>query len=73
MNKGKVKEFAKKNGYDEKDVSLKFFGSWKGYDVYEIIYNQLSYVGYPYIILVEGKSIRLSTEDEAMQFLDDNY
>ena len=44
--------------------------SWKGYDVYVPEYEQPVYVGLPYVVLVKGGEVRLSTEDESLDYLD---
>lgn len=43
---------------------------WNGYDVYIPEYDQFSYVGLPFIVLVRGDEVRISTEDEAFEYLD---
>ena len=70
MNIKQVKAFAKEQGY--KDV--KYIDKWRGFDVYEPIYSDtedIAYIGLPYVILVKGDNIRMSTEEEAFAFLDD--
>lgn len=68
MKLNDVIEFAKKHGYDD----AKFLSKWKGYDVYEPIFDGEDdrYVGLPYVILVKGDEIRLSTPKEAFDFID---
>lgn len=69
MEKSKIKEFAKKNGYDD----VLPLGKWKEYDAYEPVSNgpSTSYVGPPLMVLVKGEEIRMSTVEEAFQQLDD--
>ncbi len=43
--------------------------SWKGYDVYVPQYARYSCVGYPYVVLVKGEEVRLSTEKESIEYL----
>lgn len=65
----KVVEFARKQGYD----NVKPLEKWKGYDVYEPIFDgeEVSFVGMPLLILVKDDKIRMSTADEALQQIDD--
>lgn len=45
--------------------------SWKGYDVYIPDTSNLGkYIGYPYIILVKGDEVRLSTPEESLDYLE---
>lgn len=43
---------------------------WKGYDVYIPEYKQLVYIGLPYVVLVRGEEVRLSTEEESLEYLE---
>ena len=44
---------------------------WKGYDVYIPDTEKLGkYIGYPYVILVQGEEVRLSTVPESLEYLD---
>ncbi len=43
--------------------------SWNGYKVYIPVYDEVVTVGLPYVILVKGDEVRLSTDKEAMEFL----
>lgn len=73
MSKNKIIEFAKKNGYD----GALPLGKWREYDAYEPIFKGTSakkpaFVGPPLIILVKGDEIRMSTEEEAYQQIDES-
>ncbi|MBB5183428.1 hypothetical protein [Catenisphaera adipataccumulans] len=66
--KEKVKQFAKQHGYD----FASFLSEWNGYRCYEPEFegDGMNFVGLPLIILVSADgNIRMSTADEAMQFL----
>lgn len=72
MIREQIVQFAKKNGYD--DVIYK--GKWRQYDVYEPTIDGATpenpvYVGLPFIILVEGNKIRLSTKEEGFAYIYD--
>lgn len=43
---------------------------WNGYDVYIPKYDQFSYVGPPFVVFARGDEVRISTEDEAFEYLD---
>ena len=64
----KVKEFAKKQGYDD---ALPL-GKWRGFDCYEPVFRggDVGYVGPPLMILVKGETIRMSTPEEGYQQID---
>ena len=73
MRKKKIVEFAKKNGYD----GVEPLGKWREYDCYEPVCDDAteeepSFVGPPLIILVKGDEIRMSTEEEAFQQMEDS-
>lgn len=70
MKLEKIIEFAKKHGYSGAEYST----DWKGYEVYEPYFDgeETRYVGLPYIILVKGDKIRLSTPDESFEFIDNH-
>lgn len=70
MDGSKIIEFAKDQGYD----SASFLQKWKGYEVYEPIFEGegVQKVGLPLVILVKKNSIRLSTQDEAFALLDES-
>lgn len=68
MNRARVVEFAKEQGYDGAEP----LGQWRGYDIYEPTFEQSSgeepaIVGPPLIIMVKDDVIRMSTEEEAFQ------
>lgn len=60
--------FAKNEGFK----GAKFLGNWNGYEVYERLLggDKVHYVGLPKVILVKGDKVRMSTVEEAFQFLD---
>lgn len=73
MSTEKIIAFAKKNGYDGVDP----LGKWRDYDCYEPIFEGTSeeepaIVGPPLIILVKGDEIRMSTEEEAYQQMEES-
>ena len=43
---------------------------WQGYSVYVPVYEKCPIIGFPYVILVRGESVRLSTEEEAVGYLE---
>jgi len=69
MDITKVMQFAKEQGYKTAEP----IGSWRGYDIYEPIYSkdEVSYIGLPLMIMVKEDEIRMSTDDEALQQIDD--
>ena len=38
--------------------------SWKGYEIYIPDYKKPVYIGFPYVVMVKEKEVRLSTEEE---------
>ena len=42
---------------------------WKGYNVYEPVYDEETYVGLPYVILEKNGEVRICTDKEAMEYL----
>lgn len=73
MSKDKIIAFAKKEGYDD----ILPLGKWRGYDCYEPVFKGTSeeepaIVGAPLIILVKGKEIRMSTEEEAFAQMEES-
>jgi len=68
MDIKEVIKFAKDQGYETAEP----LGTWQGYDVYEPIYSKdgVSYIGYPLMIMVKGDEIRMSTDEEALQQID---
>ena len=72
MSKKEIIAFAKKNGYD----GVLPLGKWREYDAYEPTFNgateeEPSFVGPPLMILVKGEEIRMSTEEEAYEQLEE--
>lgn len=70
MSLDEVIKFAKAQGYK----SAEQVESWKGFDVFEPVYDtkdEISVIGLPLVILVKGDQIRMSTPDEAIQCIDD--
>ena len=64
---------AKKSGYD----GVEPLGKWRGYDCYEPVFDgtteeEPAIVGPPLIILVKGDEIRMSTEEEAFQQIEES-
>lgn len=43
---------------------------WKDYHVYVPVYKESSFVGLPLVILVSPSETRLSTLEEALEYLD---
>ncbi len=66
-----VEEFAKGEGF----AGAEFLEKWHGYDVYRPIRNgedddgRPLIIGYPYVILVNGKEIRMSTYKETLAYM----
>ena len=60
-------EFAVMNGYPQ----IRNAKNWRGYEVYEPVFFEPTYIGLPLIILVKGDSIRLSSVDEAFAYLEE--
>lgn len=69
MQMEKIKEFAKKQGYE----TAKPLKPWNGYECYEPVMDskETAMTGPPLLILVKGESIRMSTVEEAFQQIDD--
>ena len=67
MKKEDITQFAKKQGYD----NVLYIGKWRDYDVYEPTFEGSGphFVGPPLVILVRGRSIRMSTVEEAYKQL----
>lgn len=42
---------------------------WKGYLVYEPVYDEDVCMGLPYVILANDDEVRISTDDEALDYL----
>ena len=64
MEKDKILEFARKQGYDD----VRYLGKWRSFDSYEPLFKGpgMAVVGPPLTILVQGNQIRMSTVEEAM-------
>ena len=43
---------------------------WKGYEVYEPVYDAPVYIGLPLVILAKGDEVRISTDEESREYLD---
>lgn len=43
--------------------------SWKGYDIYIPDYKEPVYNGFPYVVMVKEEEVRLSTEEESLDYL----
>jgi len=71
VTKGKIVDFAVEAGYD----NVLYSGEWRGYHVYEPVIegSEIAYVGPPLVILVQDDSIRMSTEDEAFEYIDEAF
>lgn len=72
MSNKEIVAFAKKNGYD----GVLPLGKWREYDAYEPTFDdsteeEPSFVGPPLMILVKGDEIRMSTEEEAYQQIEE--
>lgn len=63
--KAKVEELATLLGADRCKKSK----SWKGYTVFVPKYDEFVIIGIPYVILVRKKSVRLSTINESLAYL----
>lgn len=65
MKKEVIIQFAKQQGYD----NVLYVGKWRGYDVYEPTFegSETCFVGPPLVILVRGRSIRMSTVEESYE------
>ncbi len=73
MSEKDIIQFAKKNGYDGAEP----LGQWRGYDCYEPTFKDTSIenpalVGPPLMIMVKGDEIRMSTEEEAYQQIEES-
>ena len=72
MDKERITAFARAQGYD----GVLPLGTWRGYEVYEPTFAGVGMddflpVGPPFVILVQGETIRMSTEKEAFQRIDE--
>lgn len=63
--------FAKEQGYD----NAKYITDWNGYHVYEPILewveqsNEPVSIGFPLVVLEKDGIMRMSTDDESLEFL----
>lgn len=64
--KEKIQELVKGLQADGVKVGKPF----NGYTVYVPQYKKKVIIGYPYVILVKGSEIRLSTEEEAIEYIE---
>lgn len=46
---------------------------WNGYTVYEPVYSTKVCIGFPLIVLVKGEEVRISTNKESIEYLDQKY
>lgn len=72
MDKERITAFARAQGYD----GVLPLAPWRGYEVYEPTFageseDDFLPVGPPLVILVQGETIRMSTEEEAFQRIDE--
>lgn len=67
MDKARVLEFAEKRGY----THVERVDDWNGYEVWEPYTEGGAKIGLPFVILVKGERMRMSTQDEAFERLDD--
>lgn len=62
-----ILKYAQNHGY-EKVINR---GKWEEYTVYEmVLYEKEFYVGIPQYILDNGKSLKVSSADEAFEIMD---
>lgn len=50
---------------------LNKYDDWHGYTVYEPVYQEIRYIGLPFVILVKAGTVRLSTVEETFLWLDE--
>jgi len=64
----RILDFAQEHGYD----SVVRVGKWRGYDIYEPVFDndKVNIVGIPLMIIADGDNIRMTTVDEAFEYLD---
>jgi hypothetical protein len=65
MDEKEILKFAKQQGYD----NIIYIGKWREFEVYEPLYDfeDVSYVGLPFMILVTQDTIRMSTPEESLE------
>ena len=64
----KIIGVAEEQGYG----AIKLLKDWNGYKVYDLLIDtsgEIAYIGLPYVILVKGDEIRMSTAEEAFKIL----
>ena len=62
----KVIEYAKSKGYND----IRQLESWKGYEIYEpILLHEDAIIGIPFVIMVKGNNIRMSTINETFEYM----
>lgn len=49
---------------------VKLGKKWNGFTVYEPIYDKNLYIGLPYVILEKEGVLRISSDSEALEYLD---
>lgn len=69
MNLEDIIKFARRQGYE----TAEYRGEWRGFNCYEPIFKKgkVAYIGLPVLILESNGNIRMSTSDEAFQFIDE--
>lgn len=58
-------EYAKSKGYND----IRKLESWKGYEIYEPILYEDAIIGIPFVIMVKGNNIRMSTINETFEYM----
>lgn len=71
MTKDKITAYAKKEGYS----GAEYEKNWRGYEVWRPTIDGATdlnpaIIGLPYVLLVRGEKIRMSTVDETFAYLD---
>lgn len=61
----KIKELLNELNADGVKTGVDF----KGYKIYEPVYDKPVYIGYPYIIMENDREVRLSTEQESVDYI----
>ncbi len=59
-------EYAKQQGY----ISAEYLCEWNGYSCYEPLFSAEEYdcpTGLPYVVMIKGNEIRMSTAEESLQ------
>ena len=62
----KVMEYAKSKGYND----IRQLESWNGYEIFEPILHEDAIIGIPFVIMVKGNNIRMSTPKETFEYMD---